>query len=64
MQTWWEADARHREIILKHPGLEEGSKALCKNGYKEETPAEGEPEEGGVSIDERRTYRGLAARIN
>ncbi len=22
----WEADARHREIILKHFGLEEGSK--------------------------------------
>ena len=51
----WGADARHREIILKHVGLEEGSKALSKNGYKEQAPAEGEPQEGELSIEDRRT---------
>ena len=50
-----EADARHRETISKHFGLEEGSKALSKNVYKEEAPAEGEPQEGELSIEDRRT---------
>ncbi len=37
---------------------------MSKNGYKEEVPAEGEPKEGELSIEGRRTYRTLAAKIN
>ncbi len=46
----WGADAQHREITLKHFGLEEGSKALSKNGCKE-VPAAGEPQKGELSIE-------------
>ena len=60
----WEADARHRQVIMEHFGLDEESKSLAKNGYKEEILIEGETTDEELSREERRTYRALAARIN
>ncbi len=59
-----EADGRHWQIIMKHFGLDEDSKALNKNGYNEEVPSEGEPEEARLNPQEQKIYRGLAARVN
>ena len=60
----WEADDRHRQIVLDYFGLDEGSKALVKNGYKEDAKAEGESESVGLGPEECRAYRALAARVN
>ena len=60
----WEADARHRQIIMGHFGLDEVSKTLIKNGYKEEIETEGETKNEELSLEDQRTYRALAARIN
>ena len=30
----WEADSRHRLMVMEYFGLDEGSKVLSKNGYK------------------------------
>jgi hypothetical protein len=60
----WEADGRHRQAVMKYFGLDEDSKALIKNGYKEEATIEGEPEVEGLSPEEQRNYRALAARVN
>ncbi len=37
---------------------------MGKNGYREESPAEGESQDGELSVEGWRTYRTLAARIN
>ena len=64
LHSWgltWQADPRHREMILEHFGMDERTKSLSKNGYKEEVPNEGEQEEE-LQADEAREFRGLAAR--
>ena len=66
LHSWglsWQADPRHREMILEHFGMDERTKSLSKNGYKEEVPNEGEQEEE-LQADEAREFRGLAARAN
>ena len=61
---WWgieyEADPRHREIIVEHFGFDEGTRPLKVNGSKEEE--EGDEEE--LVSEEARSYRAVAARLN
>ena len=40
----WEADSRHRQMIMEYFGLNEESKALNRSGNKEEVTAEGDRE--------------------
>jgi hypothetical protein len=56
----YEADPRHRRIILEQLGLEEGSKGLTTNG-KADTE---ELEEEELPGEEATSFRALAARVN
>ena len=55
----YEADRRHREVLLDCFGLGHGSKELKVNGCKEE-----EEESDEVSKEEATEYRSLVARLN
>ena len=58
----YEADPKHRKVILEHFGLEEGSRGLTHNGDKDEKEDEWEVED--LEKEETTVYRGLAARVN
>jgi hypothetical protein len=59
----YEADPKHRKIILESLGLDEGSRTLSLNGEKEDGKEEDwELEE--LAKGEAKEFRGLAARMN
>ena len=58
----YEADPKHRQIVLEYFGFQEGSRALGVNGDREEREEEGDSEPLGK--EEAKAYRGLAARLN
>ena len=58
----WQGDERHRKMLLEYFGLNGESKALTKNGYKEDETEGGMAEELGQA--EASPYRMLAARLN
>ena len=60
----WQADPRHRKMILEHFGFNDETKALSKNGYKDEVEAEGELENEYLQKAEDFGFRALAARAN
>ena len=57
-------DARHKGMIMKHFGLNEKTKILTKNGYKDEVEDGKEAVREKMSKDEITAYRMLAARLN
>lgn len=59
--TEYEADPKHRNIVLEHFGFDENTRALTHNGDKEK---EEEWEKEDLSKEEATTFRGLAARLN
>ena len=58
----YEADPKHRRIILESLGFEEGTRPLSYNGDREDKVEEGDEEE--LSKEEAKLFRGLAARLN
>ena len=57
----FEADPRHRKLVLEHFGFDEGSRELSVTGAAEEE------EEGDDEVlvgEEAREYRGITARLN
>ena len=58
----YEADEKHREILLDYFGFKRDSRGLGVNGDKEDKEEEGEDEE--VGREEATIFRGLAARLN
>ena len=59
----YEADPKHRKMILEHFGFDEGSRPLVYNGEKDWKPDE-EWEQEPLGREEATTFRGLAARAN
>ena len=59
----YEADPRHREVILKEFGFDENTKGAIMAGCKEDY---GEGVDGGEELgsSEAKSFRGLAARMN
>ena len=57
----YEADPKHREVLVRKFGLEEGSKAAVNPGVKADRE-EGDSEELGAA--EARWFRSIAARTN
>ena len=51
-------------MIMEHFGLTENSKTLAKNGYKEEVITEEELAMEQLNVEEQRTHRAFAARLN
>ena len=58
----YQADPKHRQLILEHFGLNRGSRALKSNGEKEVLD-KGEEQED-LDTGETTVFRGLAARVN
>ena len=58
----YEADPKHRLMVLESLGFEEGTRTLSYNGDKEEKMEPGDEEE--LIREEVRVFRGLAARLN
>ena len=56
----YQADPKHRRIVLEHFGLEEGPKGLTTNGKVEVQEEDDEPLEGLETTD----FRAVAARLN
>ena len=57
----FEADPRHRKLLLEHFGFDEKSRELSVTGVTEEEE-EGDEEE--LNGEEARAYRGVTARLN
>ena len=62
----WQADPRHRKMILEHFGFNEQTKSVTKNGVKDESVEEGEedPTSEVLQKEEEQGFRALAARAN
>ena len=58
----YQADPKHRELILNYFGLGEDSGPLKSSGEKEREDGEGESEE--LSKEEAKVYRGLSATLS
>ena len=60
----YEADKKHRDMLIDHFGFKDGTKGLTVNGSKVDN--EKEDPEGKTPLDkeEAKIYRGLAARLN
>jgi hypothetical protein len=58
----YEADERHRKVVMEHFGFKEGSRELGGNGDKDEKEEPGDDEE--LEKGEAKVFRGLAARLN
>ena len=58
----YEADPKHRQMILEYFGFEEGSKGLAVNGDKEDKVEAWDDEL--LERAEAKEFRGLAARLN
>ena len=58
----YEADSRHRDMIIQYFGLDENSRGLGCNGDKEDKPTEWGTEE--LDKEQGTVFRGLAARGN
>jgi hypothetical protein len=56
----YEADPKHRKIILEHFGFDDSTRALKSNGGKEQENGDEEALEGA----DARSYRSIAARFN
>ena len=59
----FEADPRHRQILLDHFGFTEESGAAAFNGSRE-VKEETEEEEGEMEKSEATEFRGMVARMN
>ena len=59
----WQADPRHRRLILEHFGFDEKTKVLTTNGVKEIATEAGQ-DETPLNPDEATQYRAVAARFN
>jgi len=58
----YEADPKHRRLMLEYFGFDEGSRTLTHNGDKDSKEEEWELED--LDKEESKTFRGLAARMN
>ena len=58
----FEADRRHRKVLMEHFGFEEGAKGAGVNGDKERK--EEEDDEDEMDKEEAKKFRGMVARIN
>ena len=58
----YEADPKHRRLILEHFGFDDGSRLLSHNGDKDDKEEEWERED--LDKEEATIFRGLAARMN
>ena len=58
----YEADPKHRQIVLEHFGFDETTRGLAHNGDKADQIEDGDEEP--LSRAEAKLFRGLAARIN
>ena len=58
----YEADPRHREVIMEFFGFEQGTKGLSITGERDMKEEEGDSEP--LSRAEAKEFRGLAARMN
>ena len=59
----YEADPKHRKMMLEHFGMDKGSRHLTCNGEKEWKPDE-EWEKESSAASEAIVFRGIAARAN
>ena len=59
----WQGDSRHQKLLEDYFGIDETTKTLRKNGYDEET-ARGEQPESELTVEECKSFRMLAARLN
>jgi len=62
----WQADPRHRKMILEHFGFNGQTKSVTKNGAKDERVEEGEEDLKSEVLqkEEEQAFRALAARAN
>ena len=58
----FEADPKHRSLIMEAFGFKEGSRGLVRNGGGDEKEEEGDDE--GMEEKEGTEFRGVAARMN
>ena len=58
----YEADEKHRKLVMDYFGFTEDTKSLSFNGDKEDKNEEWESED--LDREEAKIYRGLAARLN
>ena len=58
----YEADPRHRRLLMERFGLEEGSRGLASNGDKEDKMVDGD--EDVLPLDGAKDFRANAARMN
>ena len=56
-----EADAKHLEVLAEHFGMDWTSRTSATNGEKDDRDPDAEDEE--LDREERRVFRGLAARL-
>ena len=56
----YQADPRHRKLIMEYFGFDETTRALQNNGGKEDEDGDDEELQG----EEAKSYRGVAARLN
>jgi hypothetical protein len=58
----YEADPRHRKIVMEHFGFDTGTRSIGFNGDSEDKVEEGDEEL--LEKEEAKVFRGLAARLN
>ena len=58
----YEADPKHRKLVMEHFGIKEGSKMSRNNGDREDREEPGDEQE--LSKEEAKSFRGIAARLN
>ena len=58
----FEADPKHRKVLMNHFEFEEGVEGATMNGDKDRKEEEGDEED--MEREEAKTFRGLAARMN
>ena len=59
----WQGDPRHQDLLEEYFGMDATTKTLTKNGYDDDDK-EGPDENGGLTKEEFKAYRMLAARLN
>ena len=60
----YEADPKHRRLIIEYFGLDEKSRKLTTNGSKERDDDDEDDEEAELSPMEKTSFRAVAARLN
>ena len=59
----WQGDPRHCNLLQEYFGMDDKTKVLTKNGY-EDGPEQVELRETELSMEERKAFRMIAARLN